>query len=151
MGFSSQWCLLLRSMGSGGCRAPEQTQSLRCPAVVLLCGTWDPPGSGIEPVSPALTGGLLSRSHRGGPGWHLGTCSSNSDCFNDDGDLQASLLSADTTGVPSETQGHGANHWRTRVAQGPCEGDAVGIPRAGDWSTGYSAMGRTVPQKEELS
>ena len=26
----------------------------------LLCGMWDPPGPGIEPVSPALAGGFLT-------------------------------------------------------------------------------------------
>ena len=30
-----------------------------------LCGTWDPPGSGIEPVSPALAGRLLTTEPQG--------------------------------------------------------------------------------------
>ena len=33
----------------------------------LLHGTWDPPGPGIEPVSPVLAGGFFTRSHRGSP------------------------------------------------------------------------------------
>lgn len=31
------------------------------------------------------------------------------------------------------------------------EGDATGISWAGDWGAKHSAMGRIVPQKEELS
>ena len=99
----------------------------------------------------------LPQSHRGSPGWHLEMSSGNSDRFNDNGDSQASLLLADTTGVPSETQGRrNPGPWiQPSEKQGGTmtlgEGDAVGTPRAGDWSTRYSAMGRMVPQKEELS
>ena len=33
----------------------------------LLLGMWDLPGSGIEPVSPALTGGFFTTEPRGKP------------------------------------------------------------------------------------
>ena len=33
----------------------------------LLCGMWDLPGSGIEPVSPALTGGFFTPEPPGKP------------------------------------------------------------------------------------
>ena len=33
----------------------------------LPYGTWDLPGPGIKPVSPALAGGLLPLSHQGNP------------------------------------------------------------------------------------
>ena len=33
----------------------------------LLRGTWDPPGPGLEPVSPALAGGLLTTAPPGKP------------------------------------------------------------------------------------
>ena len=83
--------------------------------------------------------------------------SGNSDHFHDNGDSQASLLLADTTGVPSETQGRrNPGPWiQPSENQGGTmtlgEGDAVGIPRAGDQSTRHSVMGRMVPQKAELS
>ena len=35
--------------------------------VWLFLGMWDRPGSGMEPVSPALAGGSLSLSHQGNP------------------------------------------------------------------------------------
>ena len=53
-GFSLQWLLLLRSMGS------RHTGFSSCGAwALLLRGMWDPPGPGLEPVSPALAGGFL--------------------------------------------------------------------------------------------
>ena len=54
-GFSSWWPLLLQSMGS------ECTGFSSCGAwTQLLHSTWDLPGPGIEPVSPALAGGFLN-------------------------------------------------------------------------------------------
>ena len=35
--------------------------------VLLLCGMWDPPGPGLEPVSPALAGGFLTTAPPGKP------------------------------------------------------------------------------------
>ena len=61
-GFSLQWLLLLPSMDSQA-REPQQLQH-RGPVIVLklklLQGIWDLPGSGIEPISPALAGRPLS-------------------------------------------------------------------------------------------
>ena len=61
MSFSSQWLLLLWSTGSGarglstcGSQAPEHRLSSCGAWASLLCGMLDIPGSGIEPVSPAL-------------------------------------------------------------------------------------------------
>ena len=53
-GFSLQWLLLLRSTGSW------HRLSSCGPWAYLLCRTWDLPRAGIEPVSPALAGGILS-------------------------------------------------------------------------------------------
>ena len=33
----------------------------------LLCGIWDPPGPGIEPMSPALAGGFFTTEPPGKP------------------------------------------------------------------------------------
>ena len=74
MGFSLQWLLLLWSMGSrcmgsvvvarGLSSCDSRTLELRlstCGAwAQLLCGTWDLPRPGLEPVSPALAGGFLT-------------------------------------------------------------------------------------------
>ena len=62
MGFSLRWLLLLQSMGSrcagfSSCGARAQ----------LLCGMWDLPRSGLEPVSPALAGGFLTTAPPGKP------------------------------------------------------------------------------------
>ena len=51
-GFSLRWLLLLWSMGS---RVRSRVSSWGSWAY-LLCSMWDLPGSGIEPVSPALAG-----------------------------------------------------------------------------------------------
>ena len=61
-GFLLQWLLLLQSTGSrvhglGSCSTWAQ----------LLCGMWDLPGSGIEPVSPALAGGFFTTKPPGKP------------------------------------------------------------------------------------
>ena len=61
MGFSLQWLLLFLSVGSGhegfsscGSQALKHRVS-RCGAQAFLpLGTWDFPGPGIKPLSPAL-------------------------------------------------------------------------------------------------
>ena len=59
-GFSLQWLLLLRSMGS------RYTGFNSCgPRTQLLCSMWDLPGPGLEPVSPALAGGFLTTAPPG--------------------------------------------------------------------------------------
>ena len=63
MHFSSCWLLLLQSTGSrhvgfGCCSAQAQ----------LLCGLWDLPGPGIEPVSSALPGRFLTTRPTGREG-----------------------------------------------------------------------------------
>ena len=64
-GFSLRWPLPLWSTGSRrasfsscGTRAPERRLSSCGTRAQLLCGMWDPPRPGLEPVSPALAGGL---------------------------------------------------------------------------------------------
>ena len=47
--------LQTRRLSSGGSRAQ------------LLCGLWDLPGPGLEPVSPALAGGFLTTAPPGKP------------------------------------------------------------------------------------
>ena len=66
-GFSPWWLLLLQSMGSMAHRLQElwlpdsRAQAQCCDARASLPrGTQDLPGSGIEPVSPALAGGLFT-------------------------------------------------------------------------------------------
>ena len=53
-GFSLRWLLLWssgsRCAGFSSCGAQAS----------LLCSMWDLPGPGLEPVSPALVGGLLT-------------------------------------------------------------------------------------------
>ena len=50
-GFSLRWLLLLLSTGS------RRTGFSSCGTwALLLCGIWDLPGPGLEPVSPALAG-----------------------------------------------------------------------------------------------
>ena len=61
-GFSScsTWAQQLWHTGSRACRLSS------CgPWAQLLCGTWDLPGPGIEPVSPALAGGFLTTAPPG--------------------------------------------------------------------------------------
>ena len=36
-------------------------------STMLLCGTWDLPGPGLEPMSPALAGGFLTPAPPGKP------------------------------------------------------------------------------------
>ena len=52
-GFSLRWLLLLWSTGS-------RCAGFSSCGAQLLCGMWDLPGPGIEPVSPALAGGFLT-------------------------------------------------------------------------------------------
>ena len=66
-GFSLRWLLLLRSTGSRcagfsscGSQALERRLSSCGARASLLCGMWDLPGPGLEPVSPALAGGFLT-------------------------------------------------------------------------------------------
>ena len=71
-GFSLQWLLLFRSMGSrhagfSSCGSwALQHRLSSCGAwAQLLCGIWDLPGPGLEPVSPALAGGSLTTAPPG--------------------------------------------------------------------------------------
>ena len=62
VGFSLRRLLLLRSTGSrhagfSGCGTRAS----------LLCGMWDLPGPGLEPMSPALAGGFLTIAPPGKP------------------------------------------------------------------------------------
>ena len=80
-GFSLRWLLLLRSMGSRhassvvvahglnscGTWALERRLSSCDARAQLLSGMWDPPGPGLEPVSPALAGGFLTTAPPGKP------------------------------------------------------------------------------------
>ena len=73
-GFSLRWLQLLWSTGSRcvgsvvvahglsscGSRALEHRLSSCGAQVNLLWGMWDPPGPGLEPVSPALAGRFLT-------------------------------------------------------------------------------------------
>ena len=62
VGFSLWWLLLLWSTGS------ERVGFNGCGArALLLCGMWDLPGPGLEPVSPALAGGFLTTVPPGKP------------------------------------------------------------------------------------
>ena len=74
MGFSLRWFFLLWSMGSRhmgfsscGSRALERRLSSCGSQAWLLCGMWDLPGLGLEPVSPALAGGFLTTAPPGKP------------------------------------------------------------------------------------
>ena len=70
-GFSLQWLLLLRSMGSRrelsccGLPALEHRLCSYGAWAQLLRGMWDLPGPGLEPVSPALAGGFLTTAPPG--------------------------------------------------------------------------------------
>ena len=73
-GFSLQWLLLLRSMGSRhvgfsscGSQALERRLSSCGTWAFLLCGMWDLPGPGLEPVSPALAGRFSTTAPPGKP------------------------------------------------------------------------------------
>ena len=71
-GFSLWWLLLLRSMGcrhagfsSCGVWALECRLNSCGTRAQLLCGMWDLPGPGLEPMSPALAGGFLTTAPPG--------------------------------------------------------------------------------------
>ena len=73
-GFSLRWLLSLWSTGSRhtsfsscGSRALERSLSSCGTRAQLLCGMWDLPGPGLEPVSPALAGGFLATAPPGKP------------------------------------------------------------------------------------
>ena len=73
-GFSLRWLLLLRSTGSRragfsscGSRAPERMLSSCGARAQLLRGMWDPPGRGLEPMSPALAGRFSTTAPPGKP------------------------------------------------------------------------------------
>ena len=69
VGFSLRWLLLLRSTGSSSCgsRAVEHRLSSCGARAQLLRGMWDLPRPGLEPVSPALAGGLSTTAPPGKP------------------------------------------------------------------------------------
>ena len=71
---SERGLLLLRSTGSrragfSSCdsRALERRLSSCGTRAQLLCGMWDLPGPGLEPLSPALAGGFLTTAPPGKP------------------------------------------------------------------------------------
>ena len=74
VGFSLRWLLLLRRTGSRhagfsscGLRALECRLSSCGARAYLLHSMWDLPGPGLEPVSPALAGGLVTAASPGKP------------------------------------------------------------------------------------
>ena len=71
-GFLLWWLILLQSTGSKregfsscGSRALEHRLSSCGTQAQLLCGMWDLPGPGLELLSPALAGGLLTTAPPG--------------------------------------------------------------------------------------
>ena len=69
-----RWLLLLWSTGSRACRlsycgsqALEHRLSINDAQAMLLCSMWDLPGSGIEPMSPALAGRFFTSELPGRP------------------------------------------------------------------------------------
>ena len=54
-------------LSSCGSRALEHRLSSCGAWASLLCGMWDLPGPGLEPVSPALAGGFLTTAPTGKP------------------------------------------------------------------------------------
>ena len=56
-----------RGLSSHGSQAPERRLSSCGARAQPLCGTWDPPRPGPEPVSPALAGGLPTTAPSGKP------------------------------------------------------------------------------------
>ena len=74
VGFSLRWLLLLRSPGSRhagvcscGSRALEHRFRSCGSRASLLCGMWELPGPGLEPLSPALAGRFLTTAPPGKP------------------------------------------------------------------------------------
>ena len=54
-------------LSSCGLRAPEHRLSSCGAQAQLLCVMWDLPGPGLEPMSPALAGGLSTTAPAGKP------------------------------------------------------------------------------------
>ena len=74
MGLSLWWLLLLQSTSSRACgptscgsQALEHKLSSCGTQAYLLCGIWDLPRPGIEPMSPALAGGFFTTEPPGKP------------------------------------------------------------------------------------
>ena len=59
------WALGHMGFGSYGPWALERRLSSCGARALLLCGMWDLPGPGLEPVSPALAGGFLNTAPPG--------------------------------------------------------------------------------------
>ena len=79
-GYSSLWCTGLGTrasvfvaygLSSCGLQALECRLSSCVAWALLLCSTWDLPGPGLEPVSPALAGGFLTTAPPGKPRWKI--------------------------------------------------------------------------------
>ena len=66
VGFSLWWLLLLQSTGSR--RVGFSSCGTRA---LLLCGMWDLPGPGLEPVPRTLAGGFLTTAPPGKPNKHF--------------------------------------------------------------------------------
>ena len=72
-GFSLRWLFLVQSMGTracglGSCGSWALEHRLSCGAqAYLLCGLWDLPRPGIEPMSPALAGRFFTTEPPGKP------------------------------------------------------------------------------------
>ena len=66
------WAQAPEPSGLSGCgaQAPEHRLSSCGPQALFLHGMWDLPGSGMEPVSPTLVGGLLTTEPPGKPRTH---------------------------------------------------------------------------------
>ena len=63
--------VVARGLSSCSSRALERRLSSCGPRAQLLDGMWDPPGPGLEPVSPALAGGLLTTAPGKSPAYFL--------------------------------------------------------------------------------
>ena len=57
--------VVARTLSSCGSRALERRLSSCSVQAQLLCGMWDPPRPGLEPVFPALAGGFLTTAPPG--------------------------------------------------------------------------------------
>ena len=62
---------LVTEFGLEGVWASEHSLDSYGARVYLLCGMWNPPGSGIKPVSPALAGQFFTTELPGKPSVHL--------------------------------------------------------------------------------
>ena len=63
--------VVARGLNSCGSRALERRLSSCGTRAQLLRGMWDLPGTGLEPVSPALAGGFLTTEPPGKPTFEL--------------------------------------------------------------------------------